>query len=68
MPKRNELLNKEIKMSIDKLRYKEPESEHDKRPTFYLVVLILVTVAVILSLFKYFYRFLLMVEKKPVVF
>ncbi|HFE9498196.1 TPA: hypothetical protein ACHWSW_000988 [Streptococcus agalactiae] len=54
MPKRNELLNKEIKVSIDKLRYKEPESEHDKRPTFYLVVLILVTVAVILSLFKYF--------------
>ncbi|HGI3415094.1 TPA: hypothetical protein ACJSEQ_001016 [Streptococcus agalactiae] len=54
MPKRNELLNKEIKMSIDKLRYKEPESEHDKRPTFCLVVLILVTVAVILSLFKYF--------------
>lgn len=50
--KRNDLLAEEISQTIDRARYVEPKPEKTRRPLFYIIILCLVTLAVLLSLFR----------------
>lgn len=54
--KKNELLEKEIKQTISEARYVITQDKKDKKKemNFYLVVVVLVTLAVLLSLLRYF--------------
>lgn len=57
MPDKNELLDQEIKRQIDKARQSVPEKDKDKKPLFYTIVIILVTIAVLYSLLRSFISF-----------
>lgn len=53
MTDRNELLDKDIQERIKKIRYEKPDEVKTRKPTFYIIVVILVTVSVLLSLLRY---------------
>lgn len=52
MPHHNDLLAEEISKTIEKARYVEPKEEKTKKSLFYTLILCLVTLAVLLSLFR----------------
>ncbi|MGT2911798.1 hypothetical protein ACVR1I_08835 [Streptococcus cameli] len=54
MTKRNELLEKDISEKISNARYVKPEKKNNRRPIFYLTVVLLVTISVVFSLMRYF--------------
>lgn len=53
MTRRNELLEEDIKRSIQDSRFVEPKKQKQKKPIFYLTVVCLVTLAVLISLLRY---------------
>lgn len=50
MTKRNELLEEDILKTIEKARYVASEEDKDRKSLLYIIVLVLVTLAVVLSL------------------
>ena len=53
MTRKHELLDKDIEERIDKARLEQHEPEVNRRPIFYTVIVVLVTLAVVLSLLRY---------------
>lgn len=54
MVKKNELLEKEISQNIEHARADLPEREKGKKPIFYTIIILLITIAVLFSLFRSF--------------
>lgn len=53
MPRKNELLDKDIEDRINQARYEKGDTEESKHSIFYLIVVVLVTLSVLFSLLRY---------------
>ncbi|MFS1664266.1 hypothetical protein [Streptococcus sp. zg-JUN1979] len=52
---KNELLEKEINKTINEARADIPKPEKKKKPIFYKLIIILITIAVLFSLFRFLF-------------
>lgn len=52
MPKKNDLLDKDIQSKMADLRYQKPSKKEQKRSIFYTTVIVLVTLAAMSSLIR----------------
>ncbi|MTB57702.1 hypothetical protein [Streptococcus uberis] len=52
MPKKNDLLDKDIQSKMADLRYQKPAKKEQKRSIFYTTVIVLVTLAAMSSLIR----------------
>ena len=53
MADRNTLLDEDIQKRIKEIRYEKPNEVKNRKSIFYIIVGVLVTLSVLLSLFRY---------------
>ena len=53
MADRNTLLDEDIQKRIKEIRYEKPNEVKNRKSIFYIIVVVLVTLSVLLSLFRY---------------
>ena len=53
MTDRNKLLDEDIHKRIKEIRYEKPDEVKNRKSIFYIIVVVLVTISVLISLFRY---------------
>lgn len=53
MADRNTLLDEDIQKRIKEIRYEKPNEVKNRKSIFYIIVIVLVTLSVLISLFRY---------------